>query len=352
MQMISTISVDSLKVRIPLSDVTILDKSLFGEKHLVDAYSGEVEKEFKQNRYKVQSNGITTSFGIESQITASQKVKEYFVILLNSKILQDRYFEGLCMDTIETAYLRIQSLGVAKFSYDAFLDAEGTDVDIKQDEVNSSFDDTLKILHLHAKPSKVLGMGCNVFSKPTNKGIEFCKRETASPSVPFLKFYHKGLELINGSKLFYSKYLVDLDIDVSNLVRVETTVKNKKHFRRFGVNDTSLRSIMSLKQDKLKEILKHSIETHLEKRMPNTEINDNGLKPADRVYFNTISILIQRGMNYNLIRESLVQGIDNASSKTLTRKKLDSIYNSYIKGSKGDSIANAMSNFFKSVGWA
>lgn len=346
----SSISIDSLKIRIPMSKVEILDQSIFGNKIVIDDLTGNVEREFKENRYKVKYDGITTSFGIEHQNSKGNKVVEYFVILLNSKLLHQRYFEGITQDTVETVYLRIMGMNVAKFDFDTFLDAECTDVDFKQDLQQPNFSKTLDYINSHAKLSKNVGEGSNKRDQPTNKGIEFGKRETAHKSYPYLKFYHKGLELLNSSKTFYGKYIADLDIDVTHMVRVETTVKNKKHFAKLGVDNTSLRNILKLSQDKLLEIVSTAINRHLEKRLT-TITPTKELKPMDRVYFNSMALLIDQGANYHLVVEMLLNGINGKVQRSRVRKTLDRIYNENIRGSEGDQVANELADFCAAVGW-
>jgi len=345
----NTISIDSLKVRIAIEKVTVLDEAIFGSKMIVDSMTGHVESEYDQKRFRHKYDGITTSFGIESQVTSNQKVKEFLVVLFNSKLLHENYFDGIQEKNIKKVYDRIMSLGKVEFSFDAFMDGEATDVDYKWDTENDNFEKSLKMLHRHAKLSKKIGIGCNVFSGRLNKGIEFGKRETASPSTPFLKFYHKGLELINSSTMFYRKYIKGLNMNVNNLVRCETTIKNKKHYRRHGIEDTRLRSIVSLGQEVLQGIASAAIKAHLEPRIMPISTPSN-MTPNDTLKFNIITLLMGQGMSYNLIRETLVQNVDKVAKSRL-RGKLDAIYENAIKGSEPDSISQKQSQFFESVGW-
>lgn len=341
---------DSLKVRIPLSEVTITNQGVFGSKYIVDAESGDVESEYKQKRYKVSKEGITTSFGLESQVGADQKVNEYLVILFNSKLLQHKYFEGITLDNIEFVYTQIQGLGVAYFTYETFLKAEATDVDYKQDYFVTLFDKMTQYIYSHAKPSRKVGRGCNVFDKRHNKGIEFGNRDTASPANPYLKIYHKGLELLHSSKVFYAKYLNHSDVDVKNMARVEFTIKNKKHFKKHQVEDTTLGALLGISQSKLQEILKHTFDAHVAKRITIKKVKED-MTPTDLVSYNFMSILIEQGNSYNIVREMAIFGTTDKVSRSRIRTRLDKIYDTHIKNSDDDKMAEHMSVLFEGVGW-
>lgn len=345
----NSISVDSLKVRIPIEKVELLDSTMFSDKILMDAETHEVEKEFKQKRFTHQYDGITTSFGLENQVTANQKVKTYLVLLFNSKLLHSNYFDGITMQNIETVYYRIMAMKKVSFSYLDFLSAESTDVDFKMDTVNQNFERSVKHIHTHAKASKKIGVGCNAFTQPTNLGIEFGKRESATPASPFLKLYHKGLELLNGSSFFYRKYIKGGQ-DVTDLVRLETTIKNKKHFRKYDIADTTLKNVLSLSQDKLESIIRDVLKIHLEPRLTPIK-TPSDMKPQDTVYFNAITLLMGQDRPYNLVREMLTQSM-NKDQRYKTRKRLDSIYEHAIRGNDADTVTQKQSRFFDSIGWA
>lgn len=343
------ISIDSLKLRIPLDKVTIIDESILSEKHLVDATTGNIEKTFRQTRYIHKEDGITTSIGIEKQITGEQKVQDYLVLLFNSKLLHEKYFDGITSDNIETVYYRLMALKKVSFSYEDFLSGSATDVDYKKDIVTNDINDKIRLMHFFAKESKKTNVGCNVFTQNGNKGIEFGKRETATPAHPFLKVYHKGLEAMNNSKEFYRKYLVQHDIQ--NLVRVETTIKNRKHFKKYGIEDTTLKSILNIAEDKLSEIFKDVISLHLNKRIIAAK-TPSDMKPSDAVHYASITSLMSLSIPYNSIRETLVGAISDSVGRSRMRKKLDDIYDNAIAGKEADSISKHQETFFESMGWS
>jgi len=97
------ISIDSLKIRIPLNQIKIIDPSLNSRWLLVNEKTGDVDENyFKENSFKVSSEGISIRYAIEKQQTASQVIQPFLIILLPAKILCNRYFEGFTAINIET----------------------------------------------------------------------------------------------------------------------------------------------------------------------------------------------------------------------------------------------------------
>jgi len=343
------IAIDSLKVRIPMLQAEVLDAGIFGKRYVIEAESGNIEREFDANKTSHKENGITVSFGIEKQVTDEQKVREFLVILFNSKALKENYFDGITSDNLKKVYEYIISLNLVSFSYDAFLQAEATDVDYKLDKVNHEFHRSMKSMRTHAKSSVQINRGINYFDSKKNRGIEFGKRHTATVSYPFLKFYNKELELLNASDTFYSKYIKNAH-DITDLIRCEFTIKNKKHYKRYGIEDTTLQSILSLSQEDLHAILRQVLSVHLERRIaPIKTINE--MTPNDRILYNAMYVLMeQNGMNYNLIRETLIQGFER-KERFRKREKMDYIYETFIKGTQADTTAEAMNEWFEAIGW-
>ena len=347
--MTNKIAIDSLKVRMPMLQAEVLDAGIFGKRYVVEAESGNIEREFDANKTSHKENGITVSFGIEKQVTDAQKVREFLVILFNSKALKENYFDGITSDNLRKVYDYIISLNLVSFSYDAFLQAEATDVDYKLDKVNHEFEQTIKSLTIHAKPSIKMNRGINPRNEINNKGVHFGNRNTATPSYPFLKFYNKELELLNASDTFYSKYIKNAH-NITDLIRCEFTIKNKKHFRKYGIEDTSLHSILSLSQDDLRAILKQILAVHLERRTPPIR-TINEMTPNNRILYNAMYVLMKHnGMNYNLIRETLIQGFEK-KERCRKREKMDFIYDTFIKGTQADTTAEAMNEWFEAIGW-
>ena len=348
------IAIDSLKIRVHLSDVKIINESLQSKWLLINEKTGEQDESFfKANSYKVSKNGISTRFGIENQQTASQKIQPFIVILFNSKLLKDRYFEGITIDNIESLYNDIINMGVVSFTYKSFLNAECTDVDFKQDGTISieGFSKSLKKIEEFAKPSKKKNQGYKSFNQANNKGIEFSDRRTTScRSNPFLKIYHKGIELNNKSMKFANDYLSS--IDYTDIVRIECTVKNKAHFKYLGINDTTLHNLLNLSLEVKKSIITSAIKKHLEPRVIEIK-NQSELKPDKMIIYNLIVALMYSGHSFETIKTTIaLSGIDCKVKRSQKGKEIEDIYVNFIKDSALDKTTKEVDNFLNFIGWS
>jgi len=347
------ISIDSCKIRIPFKEIDEIDNAVFANRYVVNAESGEHEDTFKNNAYKIDSQGIKTKIAIEKQITSDQKTEKFLVILFNSKLLKSSYFDGINQSNLHYVYLELMRFNVVKFSFDAFLNGELTDVDFKQDLIFESFCDAIKDIHQFAKCHKEINRGCNLFNAKTNKGIEFGKRNSASQYFPFLKFYHKGLELLHSSIEFNSTHLLGQEnIDYNNLVRIETTIKNKKHFRKFGIDNTSLGSISSLSQNQLHMFFSDAYKIHLNERKIQMTKLVNELTPSDQIALNSIQMGMQLKMSFLAVRRALTHNLEKGT-KAYQRavKRLDRLYGDYIKNTKLDLHNAQLEAFYSQIGW-
>lgn len=263
------IALDSFKIRIPLSLVELIHPAFKDELSVINTTTGEIDSDyFKKNSHAIFENGIKIRFAIEEQTTSQNTRLKYLIILINSKILKSSYFEGITQNNIHLVYDELIKLKVANFTFDAFISSEITDVDFKQDYTyKGSHDDFRKMitqLFNATRESKSRDKGCRSYTTKSNMGIEWSKRETiAFKTSPFVKIYHKEIELKNKSSEFANEYL--REIDYSDLVRIEATVKNKKHFRTFGVDITALDYILRLDAKVKENIIKTAFKKHIGK---------------------------------------------------------------------------------------
>jgi len=351
---LNTVSVDSLKVRIPLKHVDILD-AVITEKWFKVSESGEVDPDwFKQNaleRYSDQHELVKVRFGIEKQRTEMQTVDEYLTILLPAKVLTYQYFEGLTVGNIDAVYDTLMAMGIVSFTKYVFLhESACTDVDFKIDFRSESIDRIISGMTAKVRASKHRGDGIRPFRTADNRGIEFNERKTSRYKThPFLKVYHKGIEMTTLKRRAYKDtYLKGIDID--NLCRVEATVKNKKHFRHLGVNDTSLFAILSLSQDQMQGIISNAVQCNLEPRIAPFR-TPNELTPNKQMIHNAIFLLLNQGLDYTTIKGQLLNGIVDKSARSKKGKELDQVYNDHIRGNQVDTEAEELSRVYNLIGW-
>src|SRR5210317_1806557 len=100
-----TISVDSLKVRIPLSKVDEYNSRLISNQTIeVSELTGEVIK-VKNKGYRIPiSPSAIIHVDIGKIKTSQTEATDCLIILLTSKILEERYFEGITNDNLQEVY--------------------------------------------------------------------------------------------------------------------------------------------------------------------------------------------------------------------------------------------------------
>lgn len=348
----SKITIDSLKVRIPLSEVEIIGENL-GKIHAkVNIETGESFDEFKKNSEYYNYKGVSMHWRLEDQYDKGI-VKSYLVLLINSKLLRQRYFEGIHRDNSKLLYDNVIQLGIVKFSYESFLKAQCTDVDFKEDFYCKIFNDVIlkikNISKLYVESKK----GINLFKGKGNKGLEYGSRKTATPSYPYLKFYHKFIELVTNSTDFYNEYIKPLKLDIENLVRVEFTIKNKKHFSKYKIENTSFESILNLDQSTLEIIKNDILAVHLDKRVKIIEVKTKTTM-KDNCTIQLMYWSIKSGMSYEQIRNSI--SVSNVKDKSQAKRKfyeyLDKLYKDHIEGLPEDKQSIEVDNFFNALGWS
>jgi len=338
----SSYEVDSLKIRIPIEEVEILNPSLSSKQITIYEDTGEEVDSgtFKKNCYEKNENGIKTKFLLHT-IKLPQYQKDFLIILFNSKILKKRYFEGITRKNIKIVYDYLMSLKVVYFPLDTFLlESKCYDTDFKGDLVDKrasqKFDEVVKAIYSNAKmywSEETLKM----WTEDKNKGFQFSDRETTSISKkPFWKLYHKELQLKNDakSKLFYGEYIFNGKEDkATNRMRVEFTIKNAKHFELHEITDTSLNSILNLSQEKKREMLSKAVDISLGVREARTRTRTAtpGIKPREQVFVNVINFGLLQNLSYKSIERMLLEELKGAN-KTKHRKTLKNIYNEYIIG--------------------
>lgn len=236
--------VDSLRVRVPLCDVEIIDRTLIDNLVTVLEDTGEVIEEKKGKPFiKETSSGLHFKIWARNRKDISEsEVQSELYFLVNAKHLKERYFEGITIDNIEVILNEINALKVIKISKENFLNCDILDVDL-------CFDFEATVDHFHQYVVKRYNDMAIVSAKDikksygfkTNLGLELNKRDNQTPSKCHAKFYHKGIELDNNSTSFADKFLKG--VDYKNICRFEFNLKNRRWFQHYGI-----KRIKTLKQ--------------------------------------------------------------------------------------------------------
>lgn len=219
---LGVISFDSFKWRIPLHLVKVVNEDLLDAvlKQTVNTKTGNIisEEQIQNNSLNVNFEGYHIHFAISKLFGGSD-----LVILINSKLLEEKYLDGISMLNIETLYKKIISCNVVSLTFEEFLLGNCSDIDIKKDiecDTVEEFNNFTLQLFQSSRMIKKLGHGSRRWATRENAGIQWNKREGSTYPHPFLKVYHKGVEVKESkNKEFFNQY-IDTNA-VSKRVRIE-----------------------------------------------------------------------------------------------------------------------------------
>jgi len=340
-------AIDSLKIRIPLNRVQILDEGIREVVANVSTRTGEVLQEKENTRSSRDEHGIKTEFSIEKRATQFETV-QYLIILVNAKQLKERYFEGIKGKNIAQLHSYLVGLGVVQFSLKEFLRGECTDIDFrkdftaKEDEMKEAFD----FMHGNSKASTDYDKGSKLFWKKDNKGLQFNKRNTTKVrTAPFLKIYSKTLDLLHKSNVFA---LSHFDTIPQDLWRLEFTIKNKKHLDSFG-HGNSLSELISLTADQIETMSTKSLKAVLNQKTRELKETD-GIPPKDVYEVNGLIWLLDNGNQWHTIKHRLLGSL-KGSNRSKKLKRMDELYENYIRPIEGYSKHFAVDDILNQIGY-
>lgn len=299
-------AVDSLKVRIPAQCVDIKCPEL-ADSHIikVNSTTGRIlgTAGVNQTSYSYPHTGVEVSYKYEAMNVGGRRPERFISIGIHSKMLGEGYLQGINSKSIHKLYNEIQRHGLIDVDALSLFDKSScTDVDIKRDEMLTSNALKAQIGDLKKSVFSKRKHLVKTFRKADNLGIQFSERSTTSfKTAPFLKIYHKGIELIQESNLFASKHLGE--VSYQDIARIETTIKNRKHFRYLYGDEfnPTLGNVISL----------------------TTEQQHEALNAAKAVYFDSDHISAQRHAM-----------TDQAANLKGTDKMLFAFLQNYIQGGK------------------
>jgi len=344
-----TWSIDSLRIRIPLSQCTIIDSELNSLQHIISSNTGEI-LESKLNTVRFVSNtGITTKVSITKEPIDKLRFELHAVILVNSKTLQKEYFTGITKDTLRQVYQYIMDLNVISFSFDSFKEAKCTDIDIKADIscTESAMESAIKVLNSGSKEYRQLDKGVKSSWAKDNKMIQFNKRaNTDFMTSPFLKIYAKSIELMSNSKEFVVNHLSSFP---SDLWRIEYTLKNKKHLTAFNMPNT-FEALASCSQSQYELAYQRIMRTVLNGRIKSDRLKSNDVPPKDLIMLNAIIMCLDTGNTWSMVKKNLLGSLE-ASNRTKKSIYLDDLFDSYIKPIEAYSNYDRIDSVLEQIGY-
>ena len=146
-------------------------------------------------------------------------------------------------------------------------------------------------------------------------------------------------ELKFNSVEFYSNYLSDFDLP-KEILRIETTIKNKKHFKSLGQLSTKLKDIINNLSDIATSAFKRAFEAHLDFSEKSLEgkfmISENAtpdkytiqdLEERDKLIYYAIKKDIDYGVSFKNACESIIANCCfNKDARYKMKKRIKSIF--------------------------
>jgi len=342
-------AVDSLKIRIPLNRVKVLDSSIGDTVARVSMTTGNILEEAPTTKASRDERGIKTVFSIEQRATRHVPI-QYLIILINAKQLGARYFEGITASNVADLHGYLMSLEVVVFSLKELLKGECTDIDFRKDFTagEEEMKEALNHMHQNTQASTDFDKGSKLFWQKENKGLQFNKRNTTKVrTAPFLKVYSKSLDLLHKSNVFA---LAHFDTIPQNLWRLEFTVKNKKHLASFDVGNT-LSDVLSLTPSDIETMSKRSLKAVLQPRKLDPQTKDERtITPKDLKELNYIILLLDTGMQWHTLKEAVLRGI-HGYSRSKGLKRLNDLYDTHIRPIERFKAHHRINDLLKTIGY-
>jgi len=353
-------AIDSLKLRLKVDRVRFTPEGrrlLFERKLLLTKgdikklLSKEVEleeleeqylRDFKRYAYIpecLEEQGIKVRFLVVSRYFSFNPglSGDYLEVLINSKLLKKRYFEGITSETVRLIWEEICSLGLFEVSFEDFLNGQAVDIDIKMDIEDISSEEFGRFIYLlnNIKTGE-LHLGVK------NLGFQYSYRNKVSQyiSKPFVKLYYKPVELVYGSPVFYRKFLEPLygkEAYQLRLARVEGTIKNLKHLRHLGIKDNSLGYLLEqLTPERIRGILGSFLDKHLGLKA-NEKAKDilkgvevKSRKPSDIDVYMLVKQFIKSGYTLEMVVSAVKFSYErHGVSKVSMYRKLNKVREAY-----------------------
>ena len=353
---LNNIVIDSLRIAIEIEKVKIVSENV--RSRVISYYekTGEIA-ETRENEKGVpvhffgENSGAKIYFKIGKEdkfISGRERGKQkYAKFLIYSKLLGERYFEGITAENIKEIYdiltsEKYTSEKVFDFDYETFLNARATDIDFKCDSiVNTNFNEILKTFRQLKKRE------FKEFNKINDQAIQFSRRGAGNKArtQPHVKLYNKNLELMYESRAFYDNFLqheFNEFLMRNTVFRLETQVKNKPHFQRIFTNEknNTLFEILSLTDSEKDKIMHDALKTCIS--IDSETIEKPKRKKGNDLKINeTITYLyIMKSLKLNEPLELIIRDAEclytDRNKKKRIRDKINAVYQEFCENTKND----------------
>lgn len=306
--------------------VNLIDSELTDEYASLNISTSELSDFCQPFKLKYKFKGVEYFFSVRNY-KINGVVDKYLTMIINSKMLRESYFEGLTISNIRIIYEDILSFKLFKISFYDFLNRSfATDVDFFLDyfQEDSKYHKDIEAFKQLTPYTQKRDRGYKLY----DGGIEWNERDSSTYANPFVKIYHKELELWSENNRFSEAYLVDSDI--TDRKRFEVNVKGKNELKKCGITKSSLAWVLSSSQQLRYKLMANSMGRVLD----SSKISDGCLESrnwvelsnADTVLKNMIRALYINGMEWEEIFSISTNGLES-KRKSDYKKKLLPLYN-------------------------
>lgn len=369
--------IDSLTIYLPIKDIEVINKKLVSDfvpyypdldkdnTDLHECYSDEI---YPPKPIPIQLNGINFRFNrvVFPPNKENKEGLELIRLTLTTKMLRERYFQGINHDNLQIIIDYVNSFNIIKFDIKTALNSQCNDIDIC---INyrlqfNSYQESMYFLRKKVIPSKSHKVSIyprkKTYDKDENFGLMFGDRDSGTVSTPFVKFYNKTNELLTNSTDFYNTYLfpqAKYGIDFNNIIRKEITIKNsafkrslhKKKLLPFGNTLKTLKDVLDLTTHELTKICNVQLKYYFSKR--EIHISDD-LSPIEKALSYYQARLIELGEDkVSLLAPLTLFDTKNKSekvAKTRLKTKLEHVMNRTLDTNYLDDLLtrNSIANEF------
>ena len=358
-------TIDSMVILLKIERCKILDDKLISKTRTFYEDTNEISELQPAKPIMLESKCKSIRITIGLKHVAGQT---YVQLKVTSKLLKERYFEGINKDTISTYFHMLTEEKILEISWEHFLDGLVNDIDIcKNIYINDreNFIPMVRDIEKITNESRIIP---DVRNKEYHKGIYYRQRGNGTVKLPYWKIYDKERELIMKptSVDFRKQYLQQYDIN--HLVRIEATIKNSSDIKELGKKGIipkvkSLKDIMLLEASELDNYIKYAVNQYMNENYKDKRImvERDTLSPTQAMIGQAIKVILEDD-NYRLdeIKEMLAQAYlatdknRQAVGRSRNRKMINEILN--IMEKNDDEIRQKIAveketkNLLKSIG--
>ena len=329
--------IDSLTIYLPLDKITVIDERLTSEYCVYYPDTGLLVEDLNPPKpILINDNGI--NFRFNRVVFPPQKDKPTQTLIrltLTSKMLFERYFEGLNLENLQMIIDYINTRNIIKLDLETALNSICNDIDICINYVLDfdAYKESLLYLKKMVKQSKQHQVSVfprkETFKNDKNYGIQFGDRDKGSIGSPFCKFYNKTNELFTNSVEFYNAYIfpqLRYGLNIDNLIRKEITIKNsavkQNLIKRKIVNPLNylctLKDILNLTQTEKTTICNIQLKYYYEKKQ--FYISED-LSPTEKILSYYMNKIVELGGDKLTLQEPIML-FDCKVQKSVAKKKI------------------------------